>query len=124
MKKISSIILLMVYLTVTSGIVLNIHYCMGELSNVAIRTEVTNTCSNCGMENDGCCHDDVKMVKLTDSHQSTWIQDDLFQISVPDIEPQVTPVPVIAKEQTLFAEQIHSPPGSPSRSILFCVFRI
>ena len=124
MKRISTIILLLVYVTVTSGLVLNIHYCMGELSNVAINTETKNTCSTCGMENEGCCHDDVKMVKLTDSHQSTWIQDDLFQISVPDIEPQNTPVPVIAKEQTLFAEQIHSPPGSPSRSILFCVFRI
>jgi len=124
MKRISTIILLLVYVTVTSGLVLNIHYCMGELSNIAINTETKNTCSTCGMENEGCCHDDVKMVKLTDSHQSTWIQDDLFQISVPDIEPQITPVPVIAKEQTLFAEQIHSPPGSPSRSILFCVFRI
>lgn len=124
MKRVSTIFLLALYLVVTSGIVLNIHYCMGEVSNIAIATDSKTSCSTCGMDNDGCCHDDVKLVKLSDSHQPSWIQDDLFQFSIPLVRSQSTSVPEIRTKVKFYATHAHAPPLKESLNLFHCVFRI
>jgi hypothetical protein len=60
------------YLAITSGLVLQIHYCMGEPVGTSIKLADIDThqCSKCGMQNakNKCCHDDVKIIKLQDVH--------------------------------------------------------
>ncbi len=71
MKRIIVGILSIVYITLASGIVMNIHYCMGQLSAVSYSYHDAHSCSKCGMENKkGCCHSDFAIVKISDDQQS------------------------------------------------------
>jgi hypothetical protein len=70
MKKVFFAILSLVYLAVSSGAALNIHYCMGRVTQVAYRFTNSRVCDRCGMANKkGCCHNEFKFVKLTDDQQ-------------------------------------------------------
>ena len=70
MKKIIAGILSVIYLTVTSGFAINIHYCMGHVSSINYTYSDSKKCGHCGMENKkGCCHSEFKVIKLTDDQQ-------------------------------------------------------
>lgn len=73
MKKILAISVAIMYLAITSGLVLQIHYCMGRQVGSSIKFADTEThkCGKCGMQNarNKCCHDDVKIIKLQDVHK-------------------------------------------------------
>lgn len=69
-KKVFVAILAFLYVSIASGVMVNIHYCMGDLSSVNYGVEDTETCGKCGMkEKKGCCHTEYKFVKLQDAHQ-------------------------------------------------------
>lgn len=62
------------YLTVSSGLAMNIHYCMGKISSVTFGHEADHndgSCSKCGMSKteNHCCTDETQFVKLTDDQQ-------------------------------------------------------
>ena len=61
------------YLGITSGLVLQIHYCMGKEVGSSVQFAEVNlhTCSVCGMQNtkNKCCHDELKFIKLQDVHK-------------------------------------------------------
>ncbi len=116
------------YLAVSSGVIVNTHYCMGRISEVVFgRDDSGNNCDKCGMKAaDGCCHDEVKVVKLADSHS-------LVQQNV-DISKAPALVPVyaaIAENESVNTESvlvygIHGPPHiySVPLNVLHCNFRI
>lgn len=75
MKKFIVTILALVYITTSSGAMLHMHYCMGELANWDLGHNRSKTCGNCGMEkseekDNGCCKDEHKFVK-NDNDQKT-----------------------------------------------------
>jgi hypothetical protein len=71
-KRVLIAILAFFYLGLASGIVMNLHYCMGKLSSVEYGYNEHHHCGKCGMEKkDGCCNTEFKVVKLQDSHQWT-----------------------------------------------------
>jgi hypothetical protein len=126
MKKITVAILAIVYLTVSSGVAMSIHYCMGKFSSVDLM-HTSDKCSKCGMKTKGgCCKDEFKIVKLSDSHK--LISNDIKILA---------PVAIIDNSKSIFDTKLfssniksdlnnHSPPGSPgiSLNILYRVFRI
>ena len=67
MKKLFSILLLLVYTAASSGTVMSAHFCMGELAGITIGEKQEKACVFCGMEDAGCCHDVSKVVKLDNS---------------------------------------------------------
>ena len=70
MKKAVIAILALLYIITTSGVVVNVHYCMGTVASVTYGHEAPESCGKCGMiEKDGCCHSELKVVKLDDVHQ-------------------------------------------------------
>ena len=70
MKKVILGILSLVYITVASGIVINLHYCMGRISEVGYIYKASDQCDKCGMKNmEGCCHSEFKIVKISDDQQ-------------------------------------------------------
>jgi len=70
MKRFLAGILSIIYLTVASGMVVSIHYCMGKKTGVDYRYHAQTQCNKCGMENkQGCCHDEFKIVKLATDQQ-------------------------------------------------------
>ncbi len=127
-KKFSIGLLAVIYLAVSSGLAINTHYCMGKIASASIYHNENEKCGKCGMKSgtDGCCKDELKIMKLNDSHQ---LIDNEINISVPvalsntnysNFDSDITANQLPA--------QVHnnSPPdlGSPSLNILHCVFRI
>jgi hypothetical protein len=90
MKKLLVSILAIVYLTVSSGATLHMHYCMGKLMSWDLSQKQTSKCGTCGMEkagHKGCCSDEHKTFKI-EKDQKISISD--FQYS-PDYTDAVTP---------------------------------
>lgn len=127
MKKVIVFILAFLYLGVSSGIAMEIHYCMGKKAGVDFYGKDSDKCGKCGMkEKKGCCNDEHKFYKINDSHKN--VSNDLsFQ----------TPVFTFVSFYPLFKEsffpsaadravQNHSPPiyTRPSTCVLNCIFRL
>lgn len=121
------------YLAISSGLVLQIHYCMGKAigSTIQFAETGTSTCSKCGMENakNKCCHDELKLIKLQDAHKQVNTD---FEITAPALQPQqfnfIDPV-LNFNTSTDCSCNNNSPPddddtGQPSLFILHSVFRI
>lgn len=128
MKKLFTGILTMVYMTVSSGIAIEIHYCMGKKAGFELYGSANEQCGKCGMKENktGCCHDEHKFVKLQDSHKNV-VNDLSFE----------TKQAIVVTSYALYnwqamADVAHtavnnnSPPDytGPSVCVLNCVFRI
>jgi hypothetical protein len=128
MKKTVSVILILFYFAVSSGVAINLHYCMNRFDSLQLGAVKSEVCGKCGMhteESNGCCHDEVKIIKLQDDQQISHIH---FQFSSFEA--------LADNHQPDFAEQLifnaayssvnnHSPPLSKQDTYLVnCVFRI
>ncbi|HSU28952.1 MAG TPA: hypothetical protein VLJ68_11250 [Chitinophagaceae bacterium] len=72
MKKILATFTILCYLLLTTGVVVNFHYCMNQLASVKFFEKERNKCSLCGMKmhrSHGCCHDEICVVKLSVDQQ-------------------------------------------------------
>jgi len=128
MKKIYTGILAILYLAVSSGIAMEIHYCMGKKAGVEFYGSTSDKCGKCGMTDtdNGCCHDEFKFYKISDSHYSA--SNDL-QLTQGDL--------IIANAYSHYQWQMpvadglatindHAPPDhtGPSACIKNCIFRL
>jgi len=127
MKKFSIAILAFIYLGVSSGIAMNVHYCMGKISSVDLMHN-SDKCGKCGMKKGkgGCCKDEFKIVKLNDAHK--LISNEVnFSIPVGAVNNNYSNynTNLVFKEINYLVNN-NSPPGSQctSLNILHCVFRI
>ena len=116
-------------MTVSSGIAMEIHYCMGEKVGAELYADSDDTCGRCGMKEQqkgGCCHDDHQFFKLEDSHKKA-VNDIAFTVGEMAVENHY---PSLVWELPLQngGELFHnnSPPGycPPPARILHGVFRI
>jgi hypothetical protein len=67
MKMFLTTILLAVYFIVSTGFVVNLHYCMDRFHSWEIGASEKEKCGTCGMKSsktNDCCRDEVKLVKL------------------------------------------------------------
>lgn len=72
MKKVFNISFALVYLFLTTGFTITIHYCGGIVSDVSI-VRTYGDKDPCGCDNscgDSCCKDEVQSIKIADSHKS------------------------------------------------------
>jgi hypothetical protein len=116
-------------MTVSSGIAMEIHYCMGEKAGIDYYKNTDDKCGRCGMKEQnkkGCCSDDHKFVKIQDSHQQA---DNLLNFGITEIAFVSS---FITYDWTLPVENAagflanHSPPlyAKPPARILHGIFRI
>lgn len=126
-KKLLLSLITFIYLMMSSGVAMEVHYCMGKKAGVDLYKTSESKCGKCGMKEKkgGCCRDEHKFYKLSTDHKN--VSADLS-----------LKVPVAAAEQVFFhyqyflpvalapVPQAHAPPGIPSGDIciLHCVFRI
>ena len=73
MKRLITLFIAIIYLVMSTGFVMNSHYCMGKLSSVELGRSEVKKCI-CGMRIDRakkskCCHSKIEVVKLEDSHK-------------------------------------------------------
>jgi hypothetical protein len=128
MNKIFTGILAFLYMAFASGIVVNIHYCMGKPDSVGYAgNNSRDICSRCGMENKkGCCHNELKIVKIADDQQMAKANLSLPQTTAglyPDIVCFTQPIQGLDHKTRI---TYHSPPDKKgsSRYLFACVFRI
>lgn len=130
MKRIIVSIIALIYFTVSSGMIMNVHYCMGKVSTIQINQVPDERCI-CGLpkketSSKGCCKTEFTVVKLADTHKASSASYDIQ-----------TPVVLVARslsqlEASLYNTSlkiyadIHGPPllSEQDTYLLNCVFRI
>ncbi len=116
------------YLFASSGVAMNVHYCMGKEAGVDYYKTTAHKCSKCGMKEKkgGCCNDEHKFYKL-----STEYKDVANKQSVSFATAMAMPV-YFSYQQFLpwliaFAKSLNNSPPHFSQEdigIRHCVFRI
>lgn len=122
-------ILTLLYFAVSSGIVMNVHYCMGKRQSVSLNVLAAGSCA-CGKKmtnKKGCCKTESQLVKLNDVQKASYAN---FAVQAPVTEAAVSafytswvPVP----DYELLALPVeHSPPllSKQHTYLLNSVFRI
>ena len=126
MKKGAVLILAVLYITLTSGIVVNVHYCMGRLTDVTYGHDAGEKCGRCGMEQkNGCCDTESKLIKADTDHLYAK------SVTVPSFTSDVA-VYEYSEYSTLITTrdhhycQYHSPPEQRGNNLAtyISVFRI
>lgn len=126
MKKFIIAIMAFIYLTITSGVVIDMHYCMNKLSSVNLQYTESDTCGKCGMKSKGdCCKDELKIVKLSDEHKYI-VAIQQFHIEPVVIETFAIPGFITKAQELIITAKANAPPilRDPAIYIKNCVFRI
>lgn len=111
MKKGLIFLLAIIYITLTSGVVVNIHYCMGRVAGVTYGAEAEHRCDKCGMESKkGCCGTEHKLVKADSDHiYAKSISAPLtFAALIPKVFPDINSAITYSGDH--YNTQYHSPP--------------
>lgn len=128
MKKVYIGILAVLYLAVSSGVALELHYCMGDRAGMDFYGSSNDTCGKCGMteKDTGCCHDEFKFYKLSDSHKTVSNDIDFTAISFAVVSSHFVYNWQMPDHTALTSINNHSPPDyfGPAANIMNCVFRI
>lgn len=128
MKKIYIGILAIVYMAISSGIAVELHYCMGSNAGMELYGSASDKCGRCGMteKKAGCCHDEFKFYKIYDSHKTVSNDIDFTASSVAAIIDYNIYNWQMPANTALAVVNNHSPPDytGPSACIMNCVFRI
>jgi hypothetical protein len=129
MKKIFSIILMLLYIIPAVGVNVKFHYCGGELSSVSHRLLETKSClCNPNKMKKGCCEDKQQSFKLDDNQQkANVITPNLYiPLYIASTTTAIYPVPAIFKSVERTDYVIYNPPEYYKRDIYLqnCVFRI
>ncbi len=128
MRKLFFTIIAILYLGMSSGIAMEVHYCMGKKAGIDFFGDKNDKCSKCGMKEKkgGCCTDKHHFVKIEDSHQKTINNIDFSWIGLDAITPvggyiSFTKSPIITTTASNYSLPNYSP---PERCVLHCVFRL
>ncbi len=130
MKKAIAILFLSIYATVSSGMVMHIHYCCGRFDGIDFSTVYKYKCppgSHVAVTKKGCCTDKQVQIKIEDD-QNAAVTSSLPDVPFSDL--MVYPAELIRLDETLSAESahfIHGPPllKRPVQLYIYnCVFRI
>jgi hypothetical protein len=82
MKKVIASISFLCYFALTTGIIVNSHYCMNRLASVHLFETSADKCGICGMkthESNGCCKDEIIVVKLVQDQNKIPVTSFEFQ---------------------------------------------
>jgi hypothetical protein len=124
MKKIVAFISAILYLTLTTGLAINIHYCMDKIEKVQFDNLTDKSCDNkAGMS---CCKHDYRLIKVNDEHQQVAAG---FVLKTPGAELHSFSNLIAQLSSPLLQQKItnaNSPPLLYSSDICIqnCVFRI
>jgi hypothetical protein len=89
MKKWFVSILAILYFTVSSGMVVNIHYCMGKLSKVQLDIAAKDLCAckkSSSKKKMACCDTKYEVIKIQDDHGSSTVASSV-PVPVKDLPP-------------------------------------
>jgi hypothetical protein len=125
MKRAVATILAFLYLGMSTGLAINIHYCMGKVEGVSLNQYTNEVCGNCKAKMP-CCGHLYKLVKVNDAHEKANAE---FIFNTPQIALTQAPDSIDAYGLTInpfLAAKANAPPllNNTKSYIKNCVFRI
>ncbi|MFY0254840.1 HYC_CC_PP family protein [Chitinophaga sp. 30R24] len=129
MKRFFAILFAVLYITLTSGVAVNVHYCMGKLASVEWQDTPADHCQKCGKPAKGmdCCKDEFKFCKVTESHQAAKVLQQGFNPGVDlQLPVRILNIPAAFTQQLIAGVYPHDPPEPATTPIFLknCIFRI
>lgn len=128
MKKGIASILFIFYFAFSSGVVINLHYCMNKFDSSKLGGSKSEICGKCGMHTDdsnGCCHDIVKVIKIQDDQQVSSINIKFTAPETPAVFYASDIETSLGNNGSCLLFSNHSPPINKQDIYLVnCVFRI
>ncbi|NCI50663.1 hypothetical protein GWC95_12065 [Sediminibacterium roseum] len=128
MKRPAVFLLALIYLALSSGVVMNIHYCMGKISSVKLQTWTPGSCV-CGKKaksKSGCCKTELKVVKMQDAQKIAQADHSLqLAVAVLSTNSNLLQAPFYNASSTIIPGE-HSPPLRSRQDTYLqnCVFRV
>lgn len=133
MKKIIVAFLAVLYLGMSSGMAMTIHFCRGKLAKIDFYSqasvEAKKGCGKCTrkmQKKPPCCKDQYQFVKVDDAHKKAeWEAICLpFLIALAQVFfiPPVEAVDATHVATPLWREP--APPNEPARQELYCIYRL
>ena len=127
-KKFLLSIVTMLYMTMSSGIAMEIHYCMGKQAGIDFYDTAIEKCGRCGMKEKkgGCCSDEHKFYKLADAHKNVSSDDNVFvsPMAALILQPSLYPPVMPGNRKNLLHTILPQSDSGPPIFIRNCVFRI
>lgn len=131
MKRFLATLLAVLYFASTTGATVHLHYCMDKLVEQEMLHSNPNACSSCGMEkkqqNQGCCKDEVKQLKVDNNHFASVLDLQALQLSGSDLPVSFLEIPLFDFSSVTEENPVSNAPPRSSGTPLFkrnCVFRI
>lgn len=129
MKKVLASIILVCYLAVSCGVVINFHYCMNRLASIEFFATGSKTYGNCGMyskKSQGCCRDEIIIIKMQEDQQKAQV---IHPLQAPDVKSNIPSAFIVIpfyNVDELSHRSDHSPPllTGQDNYLKNCVFRI
>jgi hypothetical protein len=123
MAKIAAFILALLYLGVTTGLAVNIHYCMGKISAIKFENYTEKDACKTKMP---CCQHHYQFIKVSAEHEQ--VAKDIL-VKAPVVELQIFNHPGAELFSSLPQQKItqaNSPPllTTPDICVQNCIFRI
>lgn len=127
MKKLLTAFIAVLYLGLSSGLAINVHYCMGKVVSANLEIEKHGKCGKCGMTaKKGCCQDELTVLKINDSHKANY-NTFSFQPGFHLLPKNYSSLQVIPALNSIQQPVFNSSPPEgtyPSLYLLYNVFRI
>ncbi len=130
MKKFAVTILALVYITVSTGATVQLHFCMDKLIGWSLTNRTPEKCGKCGMSKQGhkgCCHDEQRVIKVTKDQKSneiffSFLNNKALQPQQNILDSKILYLPYGAP----LIPNSHAPPREKRVAIFIynCVFRI
>lgn len=130
MKKFLVTILSILYITVSSGATINLHYCMGKLAGWDINHPSSEKCSTCGMRSSAkkdCCKNTQKVLQIEKDQKASESFFEFVNTGALLFTLYYSELPGYSLVAQRIQQPIaHAPPesGSVPDFIRFCNFRI
>jgi len=129
MKKFTASILLVIYFVVSTGFTVNLHYCMNKFHSWELGASEKDSCEKCGMttkKSNGCCHDEVKVMKLQQDQVSAATAVYLFSAPAIPVSFVSEFLLLVTKAVSIQEDRIHGPPliNKQDTYLNNCVFRL
>ena len=125
-KKSLVFIITFIYMSISTGIAMEIHYCMGKRVGVELFASGNDKCGRCGMteKKGGCCSDEHKFYKLTTDQKTVSNDYDFHSPATVLDKVYYSPVVLFARNAALKTSNNSHPPGGPPLFILNCIYRL
>lgn len=122
MRSIAAILLSLTYLVTTSGFIVGVHYCQGEVESVTIGAEAGHCCCQ-DFDMDACCDDEIVQVKVDTDHTIaktlSWQAADQV-VAAPQAAPLMSDPIIMSRNALQMAEP---PPDFIPSFLVYCALR-